>query len=399
MKSTDYICIFGGGAVRGMAYIGAIRALRELGINCNILAGSSVGAIFASLYALDCTDEEIKNILYEFNGFMFKDINFGIGTDFAFSKGDIFEEWIREKTEKKFYGEKYIKGENPPLTFKDLKKDLYICTTDLKTNSQFIFSKENTPDYEIAKAVRTSACFPGLMKPVEYEDKILVDGDLAQSIPFWKSNEKLMNADARILEFRLEGARENVKLKTLFDYLNSVYSAFTNFCSDNVAQMYNNKDKFDYILIDTKNVLLLDFNISTEEKDKISQNGYDTTIEYFTKTLVSKKKKLMPLYKESLVLLQNIKACIKSNKISKAKKIFLEFIAKTTDEFANLDETFLHKFKNLKDSLLEDIKSTPLLNMSKLNNKAEYIKILQGMIEQCEFIINDFEQYILKYEK
>ena len=143
MKSTDYVCIFGGGAIRGMAYIGAIKALRELGINCEILAGSSVGAIFASLYAIDCTDEEIKNILYEFNGFMFKDINFGIGTDFAFSKGDIFEEWIREKTEQKFYGSKYVKGENPPLTFKDIKKDLYICTTDLKTNSQFIFSKEN----------------------------------------------------------------------------------------------------------------------------------------------------------------------------------------------------------------------------------------------------------------
>lgn len=397
MKSTDYICIFGGGAIRGMAYIGAIKALRELGINSDIFVGSSVGAIFASLYALDCSPEELKNILYDFNVFMFKDINFGTGMDFAFSKGDIFEEWIRETTEKKFYGEKYIKGENPPITFNCLKKDLYIYATDLKTNSRFIFSKETTPDCEIAKAVRTSACFPGLMKPVEYDDKLLVDGDLAQSMPFWKSNEKFMNSDARILEFRLEGARDNVKLKSFFDYLNSVYSAFTNFSSEHIAQIYNCKDKFDYILIDTKNVLLLDFNISNEDKDKIAQNGYDTTIEYFTKTLVNKKKKLLPMYSDILNLMQNIKTYIKENRINKAKKALIEFAANVTDDFNCLDDSFLQKFKNIKCSLLENIKETPFLNISKLGNKAEYIKLIQGLIEQCEFIVNDFEEYISKY--
>lgn len=397
MKSTDYICIFGGGAIRGIAYIGAVKALRELGINCNTLVGSSVGAIFASLLALNCSTDEIKHFLYDFNVFMFKDINFGIGMDFAFSKGDVFEEWIREKTEQKFYGEKYKKGENPPLTFKNIQNDLYIYATDLKTNSQFIFSKETTPDFEIAKAVRTSACFPGLMIPVEYEDKLLVDGDLAQSLPFWKSNEKLMNLDSRILEFRLQGARENVKLKSFFDYMNSVYSAFTNFCSEHIAQIYNDKDRFDYLLIDTKNVLLLDFNISTEEKDKISQCGYDATIEYFTKTLVNKKKKLLPIYKDTLTLLRNIKTNIKGNRISKVKKSLFEFIANISDDFCCLDDNFLQQFKNIKSALLANINDTNFLNITKLNNKAEYIKLIQGLIEQCEFFINDFEEYISKF--
>ena len=397
MKSTDYVCIFGGGAIRGLAYIGAIKALRELGINCTSFVGSSVGAIFAALSALNYTPDEMKNILYDFSVFMFKDINFGIGTDFAFSKGDVFEEWIREITEKKYYGDKYKKGENPPITFKNTDKDLYICATDLKTNSQFIFSKETTPDYEIAKAIRTSACFPGLMKPVEYEDKLLVDGDLAQSIPFWKSNSKLLNEHTRVLEFRLEGAGENVRLKTFFDYLNSVYSAFTNFSSEHIAQLYGEKDKFDYILIDTKNVLLLDFNISADEKDKISENGYETTIYYFSKTLVDKKKKLLPLYKGTLDILKNIKSNIKDNKITMAKKVLLEFTANISDDFNNLDDNFLLKFKNIKNSLLTDIKETHFLNISKLNNKEEHIKIIQGLIEDCEFIICDFEEYISKF--
>lgn len=397
MKSNDYVCIFGGGAVRGMSYIGAIKAMRELGINCKALAGSSVGAIFAALYALDCSTEEIKDILYDFNVFMFKDLNFGFGTEFAFSKGDVFEEWIREQIEKIFYKTKYSKGENPPVTFKNIQKDLYVSTTDLKKNEQFIFSKENTPDFEVAKAVRISACFPGLMKPVEYEDKLLVDGDLAQSVPIWNSVGKLFDYDARILEFRLEGARENVNLKSVLDYFNSIYSTFINFCSDSIAQRYNNKDNFDYILIDTKNVLLLDFNISKEEKDKISENGYDTTLKYFTKILVNKKKKLLPLYESISDLLNSLKKSIKENKIIKTKKLIFEFFTLNSDNFDNLDEKFIKEFKNLKNQILKDISDISILKIPKLNNKTEYIKCIQGLIEKCDFIVRDFKNYIEKF--
>ena len=397
MKSEDYVCILGGGAVRGIAYIGAIKALGEMGINCRCFAGSSVGAIFAALFALDCPVEEIKSIFYDFNFFMFKDLNFGFGTEFAFSRGDVFEEWIREQIEKIFYKSKYVKGENPQVTFKDLRKDLYVCTTDLKKNEQFIFSKESTPDFEIAKAIRASACFPGLMKPVEYENKLLVDGDLAQSMPLWKSVEKLTDYDARILEFRLGGARENVNLKSFVDYLNSVYSAFTNFCADNIAHNYNKKDNFDCILIDTKNVLLLDFNLSKEEKDKISQNGYDTTVKYFTETLVNKKKKLLPLYEDIFALLNALKQSIKENKTVKTKKLICEFFALNTDNFDNLDERFLNELKTLKNQILKDISDVSILKIPKLNNKTEHIKGLQGLIEKCDFIVRDFKNYIEKF--
>ena len=48
LKST---CLLGGGAIRGLAYVGTIRALEELGIEYDIVGGSSVGAIFAALVA------------------------------------------------------------------------------------------------------------------------------------------------------------------------------------------------------------------------------------------------------------------------------------------------------------------------------------------------------------
>ena len=49
----------GGGGIKGVAYIGAFKALRELGINVDFLSGTSSGSIFATLFALNYTTEEM----------------------------------------------------------------------------------------------------------------------------------------------------------------------------------------------------------------------------------------------------------------------------------------------------------------------------------------------------
>ena len=61
-NGLKYTCLFGGGAVRGMSYIGAIKALEELKISTDTLGGSSVGSIFASLLAVGYTSDEMKDI-------------------------------------------------------------------------------------------------------------------------------------------------------------------------------------------------------------------------------------------------------------------------------------------------------------------------------------------------
>ena len=58
MKSSlKYNCIFGGGGIRGMAYIGVIKALKEFNIEIESIAGSSVGSVFAFLYALGYNED------------------------------------------------------------------------------------------------------------------------------------------------------------------------------------------------------------------------------------------------------------------------------------------------------------------------------------------------------
>lgn len=396
MEKEKYILIFGGGAARGISYIGAIQALNELNICSNEIVGSSVGSIFAVLYALNYDVKTMKEIFYDFNAFIFKDINFGIGADFAFSKGDIFENWIRELIEKKFYGESYKKGENPPVKFKDLEKDLYVCTTDLAANKKYIFSKFNTPDDEIAKAVRISSSFPGLMKPVITNDKFLVDGDLAKGLPLWDGIDKLPQ-DTRILEFRLEGYKDCMNCKTVIDYFNTVYSSMSNFSTENIIKTFNNNDMFDYILINTRDVLLLDFQMSNEMKDKLAENGYQTTKKYFSEILPRKRKKLLPLYENTLTTLESIKKLIKAGKNSAIKEILSDYIFDICTEYNNLDANFMKKIEKFKTEILKDICKTPFLPITTIKNKTTHIKVVQGLIEDCKSKVVSIKNFIENY--
>ena len=123
-----YTCLFGGGAIRGLAYVGAIRALEELNVEFDIIGGSSVGSIFATLLACGYKSYELENLFMKVNFELFKDIHFGFGKNMALCKGEIFVDWLNELIQKK-----HPEFKNKNLTFKDLEKNIVIITTNLKT--------------------------------------------------------------------------------------------------------------------------------------------------------------------------------------------------------------------------------------------------------------------------
>lgn len=397
-NSLKYICIFGGGAVRGISYVGVIKALRELNIEIDSVAGSSVGAIFATLYVMGFSCEEMQEIFLDFNFNMFKDISFAIGSDFAFSKGEVFLNWLRDLIEKKYYGDAYVKGENAPVKFSDLSKNLYILTSDLANNVPVVFSKNNTPDFEVATAARISASLPGLMKPTEYENGFLVDGDLIKSWPLWKTDDELCIKNSRVLEFRLEGCRECVSIKNPLDYLNSVFSTFSNFCTENVISIYKEKDKFDYILIDTKDVLLIDFAIPVEKRLELISTGYNTTINYLKNDLVKKKQKLLPYYSYILDMLLSIKDLIKSNKISTAKNKLYKLMANMYEPLDYIDTCFYKDINEFKLKFIADIKPAFFFNSIGLKDVTSNIKNLQSIIDKLTDKTYELKEYVRKYE-
>ena len=397
-NNFKYTCLFGGGAIRGVSYIGAVKALEELGIIPDRLAGSSVGSIFAALLAVGYNAKELKDIFIKVNFELFKDISIGLGPLFAISKGEVFLKWVRELIEKKYYGENYKKGVNPAVTFKDIKKNLVVITTNLSNFECKEFSKFDTPDYEIASAVRISCCMPGLMKPIEYNKTLLVDGDLQKSWPMWKLSKHLLNDDERILEFRLEGNYESNDISGI-NYATAVYSCMTAISTSFITNIYGNKDKFDYIVLNTGDIVVVDFNINEAKRNDLINSGYNQTISYFKDFLIEKKSKIRHNYSIIQAHITKIQKYIKSNNIQKAKNQIGELFMDLPELSEIIDLTDYNEIKKFRDIFLKNLKYPALFGKVTLSNFKLIDTELNKINNKISKKLEEFDSYLKTYQK
>lgn len=152
--------VFSGGGVRGFAYIGVMRALKEAGIEFDCVAGTSIGSLMGALYAMDMPIEEMENYALKVKQ-----------SDFTTSKL-IF---VPNKTEKFEKMVSELVGNN---TFETLKKPLCVVAVDLKSGKEVHITSGN-----LVKAIAGSCAVPGVFTPVELGEMRLVDGLLTNNIP------------------------------------------------------------------------------------------------------------------------------------------------------------------------------------------------------------------------
>lgn len=392
----EYTCLFGGGAIRGAAYAGAVKALEELNIYPNNVGGSSVGSIVASLIAVGYNADELKEIFLDVNFDLFRDFQFGLGPKFALSKGEVFLEWIRDLIEKKYYKEKYEKGKNKAVTFRDLGKNLFIITTDLSNFECKEFSKHETPDFEVAKAVRISCSMPGLMKPLEYNNTVLVDGDLQKSVPMWRLSKNLISENKRILEFRLEGDYEGSD-KNALDYVNTIYSCITSIATSFIVDCYGRKDEYDYIVINTGDVIVVDFNYPRQKREELIKSGYRQTMDYFTKSLPHKKGHLLDNYYILIKELKKIAKYIENKKIIKAKHAISDLFVALYDMKDYIDTSITEAIKEFNRQYNNNLRYPALFGKVKLTDEDSIKKNLQAIITLISDRIYELESYLIKF--
>lgn len=204
MKSTGFFpfknLVFEGGGVKGVAYGGALEVLEQSGITPQIenVAGTSAGAITATLVSLNFTAAEFIDAMMDVNFEDFED-----GSDlggpvrliekYGWFKGDYFlhlmEKYIEEKTS--------IPGQpgDGRATFGDMQgkykhfnfKNLYVFGTDLSQQAVQEFSHLKTPDLAVADAVRMSMSIPFFFEARRFkqDDKnnVYCDGGVLNNYP------------------------------------------------------------------------------------------------------------------------------------------------------------------------------------------------------------------------
>ncbi|PID41945.1 MAG: patatin [Gammaproteobacteria bacterium] len=159
--NTSIGLALGGGAARGLAHIGVLKAFEEEGVTISCISGTSIGALVASYYAFGKSIDEIANIGSRLH--LRKVINF------TFKKRGVFStEGIRE----------LIERDLGDVRIEDARMPLAICTTDIISGKQVVFREGN-----LADAVCASVAVPGLFVPVEIDDHLLVDGGIVENVP------------------------------------------------------------------------------------------------------------------------------------------------------------------------------------------------------------------------
>lgn len=394
-SNFKYTCLFGGGAIRGAAHAGVLNALNDLGIELTTLAGSSVGAMVASLYAVGYTPQELSEVFLSVNFELFRDISLGFNQKFALSKGEIFLEWLRELIERKYYGKNYQKGQCNPVTFKDLNKDLIIITTNMKDFSCKEFSNFETPDFEVAMAVRISCCMPGLMRAVTLEDDLLVDGDLMKGKPMWSLSKNIHNSPDRILEVRLEGSFSGSDQSPI-EYVNGMYTCMTSSETSFISKLYGQRDRYDYLIIDTGNVVVVDFNYPGEKRQAIIDDGYKQTLSYFKEKILPKKNEIFKIYSKIRDKLKQIQRFMIRKKFFAVKTSVAELFIYLSTVKDVIDSDLFDVIYLFQKLVYNNVKSG-LLGRASCTNSENIETSLNAITSDVELRVIEIEKYINKF--
>lgn len=183
-----------GGGLKGLAHIGALKALEELGIEIDYITGTSSGAMMAALYAMGYTPEEMIQVTKESYKKIIKfkkRVFLKAGIKFLLSR-KIELQGIINGEEIEHIIEKYAQ-QKEIRKMSDIQKKFAMITVDCKTTKKTILTSTNDINREkdveylsnipIGKAVHASMSFPAIFTPCKYKEYCFIDGGTVDNLP------------------------------------------------------------------------------------------------------------------------------------------------------------------------------------------------------------------------
>lgn len=171
----------GGGGVRGLAAVPILKMLDELDIEVTHVAGTSMGAILGALYALGLSGEDIESRVRDH--IVLK----GEGIRSIYQKRKHLLRWLRVfgiTTERGGIlsadgAFKHLFSEISEKDFSDCTRKFVAVATDYWTADEIVLEEG-----ALLPAVKASMAIPGIFHPIRLDDRLLVDGGLANNVPY-----------------------------------------------------------------------------------------------------------------------------------------------------------------------------------------------------------------------
>ncbi|MFW5893843.1 MAG: patatin-like phospholipase family protein [Verrucomicrobiota bacterium] len=153
----------GGGAARGWAHVGVIRALEEAGFEVCAVAGTSIGSLVGAFYAAGRLDA-LEQLGGELNRVQMARL-----MDPTAARAGLFN------------GKKVcelLRAQLPVSEIEELSFPYAAISADLTTGSEIVFQKGS-----LVAAIRASISIPGIFSPARHAGQLLVDGGLVNPLP------------------------------------------------------------------------------------------------------------------------------------------------------------------------------------------------------------------------
>jgi NTE family protein len=166
--------VLGGGGMKGLAHIGALKALHRHGIVPDEYIGTSVGSFIAAMAAGGLSPEQIEDI------------------GLSIRRHDILDyDWLgllwRRGASRSLYRGKalhdFFRRTLPVDRWDDLRKPLYITSVDLGSMQEVIWGMPGYREIPIHDCVVASCSIPGIYPPKKINEYHFVDGSLVDTLP------------------------------------------------------------------------------------------------------------------------------------------------------------------------------------------------------------------------
>jgi len=184
----------GGGAARGFAHVGVIKALEAQGIVPDIIVGTSAGSVVAALYAGGANGFELQKLALSMEDGSVSD---WVLPDRGFIRGEALQNFVNKALA------------NRPMNA--LPRKLAVVATELQTGEMTVLRSG-----DVGLAVRASSSVPGVFQPVRIGGREFVDGGLVSPVPAKVARD--MGADL-VIAVDISSKPKNAKVSSMIDVL------------------------------------------------------------------------------------------------------------------------------------------------------------------------------------
>lgn len=275
------ILVISGGGVKGIAILGAIKRLEELGKldKINTYAGTSIGAIIGCMISIGYLAAELYNVILEYDLKEIKNIDINnIMGNYCIDNGEKLEFFLKDLLKKKDI--------DPDITLEQLfaktKKRIILTTLCINNPKKPIYLwYGNNPKLTLIKALRMTCALVPYYSFIKYEDNIYGDGGYVDNYPMKIFKNKLDKVLGLYIMENIDDLNTNEITTTVINYVGRLFECFRYGININCIKGF---EKYT-IKINLESINIIDYNIDNDKKKVLFEKGYMSIKDYFIEPL------------------------------------------------------------------------------------------------------------------